>query len=121
MAKKVCNLTQNNRNPLDYLVSGAITSGVISGAFNYTKVKEESLGKKDAIANTLKVSSQAGIASASAIASVNYLENRNYLAATLSLAFGVGSVIALEKISSNFTPQLETEKKSKRTKNATTK
>lgn len=94
------NLSTTLKSPLDYFVSGAITSGVITGGFNYGKVKEGTMSKNDALKNTLKVASQGGIASGSAIASVNYLANRNYLGAALSMAFGIGSVVAIEKISS---------------------
>lgn len=114
MSREVNTFVQNNRVPLEYLVSGAITSGVIAGGFNYTKVKEGSLDKKTALGNTLKVASQGGIASGCAIASMNYLSGRNYLGAALSMAFGLGSVVAIERVSSNFSQEVVTQKITKK-------
>lgn len=88
-----------NETPLDYLISGTITSSIISGSLNYQKVKKGEITKSEAIENTTKVSSQAGIAAGSAIASVQYAINKNYLGAALSVAVGVGSILAIEKIS----------------------
>lgn len=110
MSRNLINLSNTYRVPMDYFVSGAITSGVITGGLNYTKYKEGKIGKNEGIKNTLKIASQGGIASGSAIASVNYLANRNYLGAFLSMAFGVGSVVAIEKFTSDTKEELEAQK-----------
>lgn len=87
-----------NVTPLDYLISGTITSGVIAGGLNYTKVKKDEITKDEAIKETLKISSQAGIAAGSTIAAVQYMTNKNYLSAFLSVTVGVGGVMAIEKV-----------------------
>lgn len=110
MKRQKTSLSNIDRAPLDYFVSGAITSGVITGGLNYGKFKEGQISKNDALNSTLKVASQGGIASGSAIASVNYLANKNYLGAILSMAFGVGSVVAIEKISSEISDEKNTKK-----------
>lgn len=110
MKKQKTNNSSSYRVPVDYFVSGAITSGVITGGFNYTKYKEGDISKNDAIKNTLKIASQGGIASGSAIASVNYLANKNYLGAVLSMAIGVGSVVAIEKLTADTTQEQEAQK-----------
>ncbi|PID47872.1 MAG: hypothetical protein CR967_02675 [Proteobacteria bacterium] len=86
-----------NETPLDYLVSGTLVAGLISSNLNYQKYKKEEISKQDAIRDTLAVSAQAGIASASAVASIQYLANKNYLNAALSLAVGIGGIVAIEK------------------------
>lgn len=87
-----------NVTPLDYLVSGTITSGVIAGGLNYNKVKKGEISKDEAIKDTIKLSSQAGVAAGSTIASIQYMINKNYLNALLSVAVGVGGVMAIEKV-----------------------
>lgn len=87
-----------NETPLDYFISGTIASSIVSGGLNYKKVKQGEMTKNEAIEDTVKISSQAGIASGSAIASVQYLANKNYLGAALSIAVGVGSILAIEKV-----------------------
>lgn len=87
-----------NITPLDYLVSSTITSGVISGGLNYNKVSKGEMSKDEAIKRTIKVSSQAGVATGSTIAAIQYATNKNYLGALLSVAVGVGGVMAIEKV-----------------------
>ncbi len=87
-----------NQTPLDYIVSTALASGVVSGALNYEKVKKNKMSKSDAIKDTIKISSQAGIASGTTIAAIQYAVNKHYLSAFLSIGAGVGGVMAIEKI-----------------------
>lgn len=86
-----------NVTPLDYLVSGTLASAVVSGGINYGKVKKGEMEKEEAIKETVKTSAQAGLVAGSTIASIQYFTNKNYLASAISLAVGVGSVVALEK------------------------
>lgn len=90
-----------NETPLDYLISSTVTSSIIAGGINFSKVKKGEIDKNEAIKNTLKVSSQAGIATGSAIATIGYFLKKNYLGAAISLAVGTGSVMAIEKMSQN--------------------
>lgn len=87
-----------NETPLDYLVSTTIATSVVTGALNYDKFKKGDMTKKEAIKDTLKLSTQAGIASGATIAAIQYSINKNYLSAFLSIGAGVGGVIAIEKI-----------------------
>ncbi len=87
-----------NETPLDYIVSTTLASGVVSGALNYDKVKKGEMSKKEAIKDTVKLSSQAGIASGTTIAAIQYAINKNYLSAFLSIGVGIGGVMAIEKI-----------------------
>ncbi len=88
-----------NETPSDYFISGTIASGLIGGSLNYKKYKDNKISKEDAIKNTIKTSSQAGIAAGASIATVQYLSNKNYLGATLSLIAGAGCILAIEKYS----------------------
>ncbi len=90
-----------NKVPTDFFVSGALFTSLISGNANYQKYKKEELGKDEALKNTIKTATQAGLASASAIASVQYLANKSYLKATLALAVGAGGVFGIEKFCQN--------------------
>lgn len=87
-----------NETPLDYLVSTTLATGVVTGALNYDKVKKGDMDKKEAIKDTIKLSSQAGIATGATIAAIQYGINKNYLSAFLSIGAGVGGVMAIEKI-----------------------
>lgn len=87
-----------NESPLDYLVSTTLATGVVAGALNYDKVKKGNLDTKEAIKDTVKLSSQAGIATGATIAALQYGINKNYLSAFISVGVGVGGVIAIEKI-----------------------
>ncbi len=87
-----------NSKPSDYAVSSAIGAGILAGTLNYQDYKEGKSTKNEAIMKSIKVSAQTAVATGSSIASVQYLANKNYLAALTSLAIGVGSVMAVEKI-----------------------
>ncbi len=86
-----------NEVPSDFVVSGVLSTGLVSGALNYKKFKDGDLKKNEAIKSTIKTSSQAGLATGVAIASVQYIANKNYLKAALSLALGAGAIYAIEK------------------------
>lgn len=86
-----------NVTPLDYLVSGTVTSALIAGGINYSKTKKGEISKDEAIKDTIKVSAQTGVASGSAVASLQYLISKRYIAAAVSAAVGVSGVVAIEK------------------------
>ncbi len=90
-----------NAKPSDFVVSSAIGSAIINGSLNYQKFNSGKIDKNDAIKNTIKASAQVGIGTGASIAAVGYLSQKNFLGAMLSVAVGVGSVIAIEKICEN--------------------
>lgn len=91
------------RNVYGHAISGAIGVGLVSGALNAQKVKNENLNMQEAIRDTLKDSLIGGIASATAISVTNNLGNpQKSLFQTLgTLALGAGAVYAVEKAAKN--------------------
>ncbi len=87
-----------NSKPSDYAISSAIGAGILTGSLKYQDYKEGKITKQQAISHSVKVSAQTAMATGASIASVQYLANKNYLGAFFTLAVGVGSVIAVEKI-----------------------
>ncbi len=91
--------TGEPRNVLGHIVSGAVASGIISSAINYKKLKENEITSKDAIKDTVKVTSQGAIATGAAIATANYLGQPNgFFKALAAATVGVAGVYAVEKL-----------------------
>ncbi len=91
--------TGEPRNVLGHIVSGAVASGIISGAINYKKLKENEISSTEAIKDTVKVTSQGAIATGAAIATANYVGQPNgVFKALAAAAIGVAGVYAVEKL-----------------------
>ncbi|MBN2964416.1 hypothetical protein JWV37_06460 [Sulfurospirillum sp. T05] len=87
------------RNVLGHVVSGTLASAAIAGGMQYNQVQKGTLGKKEAIHATLKLSLQGGVATGAAIAATNHLGKSNFFGALSALSLGIAGVYAIEKIS----------------------
>lgn len=86
--------TSTTRLPMDHVISGALLAGITSLAYdvsNGTKLSAQTA--KNTIKNTLA----GGIATGAAINAANALVQKRYAEATLSVAFGIAGVIAINK------------------------
>lgn len=103
MINQVIINTGEPRNVIGHIVSGAIASAIVSGTINYKKLKDEKITKAEAIADTVKLTSQGAIATGAAIATTNYIGQKGgLLKATYALSIGMAGIYALEVIDEKY-------------------
>ena len=90
--------TGDDRNVVGHTISGAIASAVVVGSLNYSKYKKNEISKNAAIADSIKLTTQAGIATGSAIAATNYIGNNNAMGFLTALSLGAFGIYAVEQL-----------------------
>lgn len=90
--------TGTPRSVAGNIVSGALASGMVATALNYTKYKQDELSKHEAIKQSLKLTVQGGIATGSAIAAANALGRNSWLGVLGAVSFGIAGIYGVEKL-----------------------
>ncbi len=90
--------TGEERSVTGHALSGALTSGMISGTLNYNRYRQDKISKEKALKNTLKLTLQGGIVTASAIAASNYVGRSNFLGVLTAVSLGVAGIYGVEKL-----------------------
>lgn len=97
MAQEVLINTGEPRNIVGHIVSGAVASAVVAGTINYKKLKEGKVSPNQAIADTVKLTSQGAIATGTAIATANYIGQKGgFMKALYAVSIGMAGIYAIE-------------------------
>ncbi len=114
MTNEIMINTGEPRNVVGHIVSGAVASAIVSGTINYKKVVDKKISTSQAIADTVKLTSQGAITTGAAIATSNFIGQKGgFMKALYALSVGMAGIYAIEVLDEKYKAKMMPKKVNK--------